>query len=73
MFVALMPLLHTRRLLLTLSLIEGSTVRAMLIPQKASETEDNAIATPPTITAVRGNAARPDGPLMPWVLFLTTR
>ena len=50
MFTELMPLLRKRRLLLTISLVEGDTIRATVIPQKASETEDNALTTPLAIT-----------------------
>ena len=50
MFIELMPLLRTRRLLLTVSLVEGDTIRATVVPQKASETEDNAVTTPLAIT-----------------------
>src|SRR5271157_274474 len=50
MFAELMPLLRKRRLLLTISLVEGDTVRATVIPQKASDTEDNALTTPLAIT-----------------------
>jgi PRTRC genetic system protein E len=50
MFTELMPLLRKRRLLLTISLIEGGTIRATVVPQKASETEDNALTTPLAIT-----------------------
>ena len=50
MFLELMPLLRKRRLLLTISLIEGDTIRATVVPQKATETEDNAITTPLAIT-----------------------
>ena len=50
MFTELMPLLRKRRLLLTISLIEGDTIRATVIPQKASDTEDNALTTPLAIT-----------------------
>jgi PRTRC genetic system protein E len=50
MFLELMPLLRKRRLLLTISLIEGDTIRATVAPQKATETEDNAITTPLAIT-----------------------
>ena len=46
MFTELMPLLRKRRLLLTISLIEGDTIRATVVPQKASDTEDNALTTP---------------------------
>ena len=45
MFTELMPLLRKRRLLLTIALIEGDTIRATVVPQKASETEDNALTT----------------------------
>jgi PRTRC genetic system protein E len=41
-----MPLLRKRRLLLTISLVEGDTIRATVVPQKASDTEDNALTTP---------------------------
>ncbi len=57
MFAELMPLLHKRRLLLTISLIEGDTIRATVVPQKASETEDNALTTP---LAVSGTAEELD-------------
>ena len=50
MFVELMPLLRKRRLLLTISLVEGDTIRATVVPQKASDTEDNALTTPLAIT-----------------------
>jgi PRTRC genetic system protein E len=50
MFAELLPLLRKRRLLLTISLIEGDTIRATVIPQKAVETEDNATTTPLAIT-----------------------
>ena len=50
MFVELMPLLRKRRLLLTISLVEGDTIRATVVPQKASETEDNAVCAPLAIT-----------------------
>ncbi len=50
MFAELMPLLRKRRLLLTVSLVEGDTIRATVVPQKSSETEDNAITTPLAIT-----------------------
>src|SRR5512142_2365508 len=50
MFAELMPLLRKRRLLLTIALVEGDTIRATVVPQKASETVDNAITTPLAIT-----------------------
>src|SRR5262245_40158507 len=50
MFRELMPLLRKRRLLLSISLVEGETIRATVAPQKATETEDTAIATPLAIT-----------------------
>ena len=50
MFTELMPLLRKRRLLLTISPVEGDTIRATVVPQKCSETEDNAITTPLAIT-----------------------
>src|SRR5664280_81172 len=50
MFAELMPLLRKRRLILTISLVEGDTIRATVAPQKASETEDNALTTPLAIT-----------------------
>lgn len=50
MFAELMPLLRQRRLLLTIALVEGDTIRATVVPQKSSETEDNAITTPLAIT-----------------------
>lgn len=50
MFTELMPLLRKRRLLLTICLVEGDTIRATVVPQKASDTEDNALTTPLAIT-----------------------
>lgn len=50
MFTELMPLLRKRGLLLTVSLIEGDTIRATVVPQKASEPEDKAVTTPLAIT-----------------------
>src|ERR1035437_9340982 len=50
MFTELMPLLRKRRLLVTISLVEGDTIRATFVPQKASDTEDNAFTTPLAIT-----------------------
>src|SRR5271165_4886609 len=50
MFTELMPLLRKRRLLLTISLVEGDTIRATVVPQKTSDTEDNALTTPLAIT-----------------------
>ena len=50
MFAELMPLLRKRRLLLTIALVEGDTIRATVVPQKSSETEDSAVTTPLAIT-----------------------
>ena len=50
MFTELMPLLRKHGLLVTISLVEGDTIRATVLPQKASETEDNALTTPLAIT-----------------------
>ena len=50
MFAELMPLLRKRRLLLTIAFVEGDMIRATVIPQKSSETEDSAITTPLAIT-----------------------
>jgi PRTRC genetic system protein E len=50
MFTELMPLLRKRGLLLTVSLVEGDTIRATIVPQKAADTEDNALTTPLAIT-----------------------
>lgn len=50
MFAELMPLLRKRRLLLTISLVEGDTIRATVVPQKTSETEDSSITAPLAIT-----------------------
>lgn len=50
MFAELMPLLRKRRLLLTISLVEGDTIRATVVPQKTSDTEDNALTTSLVIT-----------------------
>jgi|NGEPerStandDraft_6_1074524.scaffolds.fasta_scaffold11595_1 hypothetical protein len=45
MFTGHMPLLRKRWLLLTISLVEGDTIRATVVPQKASEAEDNSLTT----------------------------
>ena len=50
MFTELMPLLRKRRLLLTISLVEGDTIRATVVSQKAADTDDNALTTPLAIT-----------------------
>src|SRR5271165_2998143 len=50
MFTELMPLLHKRRLLLTIALVEGDTIRATVVPQKEFDNEDNALTTPLAIT-----------------------
>lgn len=50
MFTELMPLLRKRSLLLTISFVEGDTIKATVVPQKASDTEDNAVTTPLAIT-----------------------
>jgi PRTRC genetic system protein E len=50
MFTELMPLLRKRQLLLTISLVEGDTIRATIVPQKTSNTEDNALTNPLAIT-----------------------
>ena len=50
MFTELMPLLRKRGLLLTISLVEGDTIRATIVPQKARDTDDNAVTTPLAIT-----------------------
>jgi PRTRC genetic system protein E len=50
MFIEMLPLLRKRRLLLTISLVEGEIIRATVAPQKATEAEDNAIATSLAIT-----------------------
>jgi PRTRC genetic system protein E len=50
MLTELMPLLRKRRLLLSVSLVEGETIRATVVPQKTADTEDNAITTPLAIT-----------------------
>jgi len=50
MFTELMPLLRKRRLLLTILLVEGDTLRATVLPQKASEADDKATTTPLAIT-----------------------
>ena len=55
MFAELMPLLRKRRLILTISLVEGDTIRATVVPQKASDTEDNALTTPLAITGTPRN------------------
>jgi PRTRC genetic system protein E len=50
MFTELMPLLRKRRFLLSISPADGERIRVTLIPQKTTETEDNAITTPLAIT-----------------------
>ena len=50
MFTELMPLLRKRRLLRTVSLVEGEVIRASAVPQKATDKEDDAIVTPLAIT-----------------------
>ena len=50
MFTELMPLLRNRGLILTISLVEGDTIRATVLPQKATESDDGAITTPLAIT-----------------------
>ena len=50
MFTELMPLLRKRGLLLTISLVEGDTLRATVLPQKASEADDKSTTTPLAIT-----------------------
>lgn len=50
MFAELMPLLRKCSMLLTMSLVEGDTIRATVVPQKAIETEDDTITTPLAIT-----------------------
>ncbi len=50
MFSELMPLLRKRGMLLTISLVEGDTLRATVLPQKASETDDKSSTTPLAIT-----------------------
>src|ERR1022692_3644995 len=62
MFAELMPLLRKRNLLLTISLVEGDTIRATVVPQKVSDTEDNALTTPLAIT---GTAEELDRDLPP--------
>jgi len=57
MFTELMPLLRKRRLLLTISVVEGDTIRATVQPQKVSEAEDNAITIP---LAIMGTAEELD-------------
>ena len=50
MFIELVPLLRKRRLLLTISLVQDDTIRATVLPQKAFDTDDNALTTPLAIT-----------------------
>ena len=50
MFTELMPLLRKRRLLLTVSIVEGDTLRATVLPQKVSDADDQAVTTPLAIT-----------------------
>lgn len=62
MFTELMPLLRKRGLLLTISLVEGDTIRTTVLPQKASDTDDKAVTTPLAIT---GTAEELDRDLPP--------
>ena len=55
MFTELMPLLRKRGLLLTISLVEGDTIRATIVPRKASDTENNSLTTPLAITGTPRN------------------
>ena len=50
MFTELMPLLRKRGVVFTVSLVEGDTIRATVLPQKASDTDDKAVTTPLAIT-----------------------
>ena len=50
MFTELMPLLRRRGLIFTVLLIEGDTVRVTVLPQKGTETDNNALTTPLAIT-----------------------
>lgn len=50
MFTELKPLLRKRGLIFTISLVEGDTIRVTVLPQKASETDDNTLTTPLAIT-----------------------
>ena len=50
MFTELMPLLRIRGLLLTISLVEGDTLRATVLPQKMLEADDKSTTTPLAIT-----------------------
>ena len=50
MFTELMPLLRKRGLLLTISLVEGDTLRATVLPQKMLEADDKSTTTPLAIT-----------------------
>jgi len=50
MFTELMPLLRKRGLIFTISLVEDGIIRATVLPQKASDTDDKAVTTPLAIT-----------------------
>ena len=50
MLTELISLQRKRRLLLTISRVEGDTLRATVVPQKSSDTDDNALTTPLAIT-----------------------
>ena len=50
MFTELMPLLRKRGLIFTVSLVEDNTIRATVLPQKASDTDDKAVTTPLAVT-----------------------
>ena len=50
MFIELLPLLRKRGLLLTISLVEGDTLRATVLPQKMLEADDKSTTTPLAIT-----------------------
>jgi len=50
MFTELMPMLRKQGLLITISLVEGETLRATVLPQKASDADEKATTTPLAIT-----------------------
>ena len=50
MFVELMPIIRKRNVLLTISLVQGDTIRTTFVPQKLADTDGDAISTPLAIT-----------------------
>jgi PRTRC genetic system protein E len=50
MFVELMPIIRKRNVLLTISLVQGTTIRTTFVPQKLADADEEALSTPLAIT-----------------------